>query len=213
MGIAERKEREFQRREDEILTAARRLLSRDDWRSVTIEEIAQAAEIGKGTVYKHFPSKEDLYARLACDFRSGLLARLRKIPASLPVMERLRLMIHTFWAHHFEQGRSQHLIHYCERQDFLNHITEESRSRILELDQALGALLEDVVRQGQEEGVIDPGKPVGLTLFGPHAALAGAVRLVQSGRAAPADPEACLAEITAFILAGLAGGRRASHPN
>ena len=58
MSIHDRKAREFQRREEDILKAALALSNRDDWQAVTIEQIAQKAEIGKGTVYKHFPSKD-----------------------------------------------------------------------------------------------------------------------------------------------------------
>ena len=63
MGISERREREFQRREGEILDAALELFSADDWQSVTIDQIARRAEIGKGTVYLHFASKDEIYAR------------------------------------------------------------------------------------------------------------------------------------------------------
>ena len=51
MGIQERKERVFKGREKEILQAALRLFDGDDWQLVTIERIAQEAEIGKGTVF------------------------------------------------------------------------------------------------------------------------------------------------------------------
>ena len=60
------KAREFQRREDELLQAALEVSNCDDWQTVTIEQIAQKAEIGKGTVYKHFAAKGDMYARLQC---------------------------------------------------------------------------------------------------------------------------------------------------
>ncbi len=93
MGIAERKERDFKRRERDILQAALRLFDDEGWQLVTIERIAQEAEIGKGTVYLHFPSKEDIYGRLALDFFRQLLARLQHIDSALPVLERLRAAI------------------------------------------------------------------------------------------------------------------------
>ena len=59
-----RKAREFQRRELEILEAARELFEKQDWLTVTIQQISDQAEIGKGTVYKHFATKDEIYARL-----------------------------------------------------------------------------------------------------------------------------------------------------
>ena len=89
MGIPERKERDFRRREQDILAAAIALFDRDDWLNVTIDEIAQRAEIGKGTVYLHFPSKESIYARLALDFSHELLERMREVATEVPPLERL----------------------------------------------------------------------------------------------------------------------------
>ncbi len=64
MGIAERKAREFERREREILEAAFTLFMEKGPEVVTNEMIARASEIGKGTIYKHFKSKSDIYAVL-----------------------------------------------------------------------------------------------------------------------------------------------------
>ncbi|MCP4020960.1 MAG: TetR/AcrR family transcriptional regulator [Desulfobacteraceae bacterium] len=64
MGIAERKAREFERREREILNAAFKLFMEKGPDAVTNEMIARASEIGKGTIYKHFKSKNDIYAVL-----------------------------------------------------------------------------------------------------------------------------------------------------
>ena len=47
-------------REDAILDAANRLLARYGYRKMTVDDLAQEAGIGKGTVYLHFKSKEDV---------------------------------------------------------------------------------------------------------------------------------------------------------
>jgi AcrR family transcriptional regulator len=45
---------------DAVLDAAERLFEHFGYRKTTVEEIAQEAKIGKGSVYLHFASKEDL---------------------------------------------------------------------------------------------------------------------------------------------------------
>jgi AcrR family transcriptional regulator len=53
-----------------ILNAARTVFSRGGYASVSVDEVAAEAGIGKGTVYLYFKSKEDLYlAALARDIR------------------------------------------------------------------------------------------------------------------------------------------------
>ncbi len=207
MGIHERKEREFQRREQEILDAALSLFTRDDWQAVTIEEIAQASEIGKGTIYKHFPSKEDIYARLALDFNRRLLERLRSIDPGLDVLDRLRAVIREFWHFHLQSKDSHSLVQYCEREDFRRNIGEETRLEIEQLDQELNVLITALVVEGTEQGLFPRNKPMHHLLFGAQAALFGAIRMVWGGCAVTGDPDEYLREITDFIVAGLTNGR------
>ncbi|MCB1056515.1 MAG: TetR/AcrR family transcriptional regulator [Acidobacteria bacterium] len=49
-------------REGEILDAARCIFSRRGFEAATIQEVAEAAGIAKGTVYLYFKSKDELYA-------------------------------------------------------------------------------------------------------------------------------------------------------
>lgn len=58
---ATRKEREKRARELEILKAARELFLAKGFRETTLDEIAHAAEFGKGTLYNYFSSKEELF--------------------------------------------------------------------------------------------------------------------------------------------------------
>lgn len=71
-----RKVREFRRREQEILTAALRLFLEQGEDSVTVEMIADEVGIGKGTIYKHFKSKAEIYLRLMLDYERDLAALL-----------------------------------------------------------------------------------------------------------------------------------------
>ena len=60
----DRKKREFQRREQEILDVTEHMLSGTDGESVTVEKIAMAVGIGKGTIYKHFRTKHEIISKL-----------------------------------------------------------------------------------------------------------------------------------------------------
>jgi AcrR family transcriptional regulator len=60
MGIKERKEREKRMRKDSILKAAEKLFFRRGLDTITIEEIANEAELAKGTIYRYFKNKDEL---------------------------------------------------------------------------------------------------------------------------------------------------------
>jgi AcrR family transcriptional regulator len=58
--IQARKERERAAREELILDHAQRLLLRDGFQNLNLDELAEAVEYSKGTLYLHFKTKEDI---------------------------------------------------------------------------------------------------------------------------------------------------------
>ncbi len=79
---------------DAILDATDRLLARYGYRKMTVEDIAHEAGIGKGTIYLHFTSKEEVVLSHVDRIVERLKERLREIGSSgAPAAERLRLML------------------------------------------------------------------------------------------------------------------------
>jgi len=58
--IQARKERERAAREELILDHAQRILLRDGFQHLNLDELAEAVEYSKGTLYLHFKTKEDI---------------------------------------------------------------------------------------------------------------------------------------------------------
>lgn len=61
---SERKQREYEARREEILSAAEGLFSQNGFFKTSMAEIAEAAQFAMGTLYKFFKSKEDIYISL-----------------------------------------------------------------------------------------------------------------------------------------------------
>lgn len=61
MGIQERKEREKEQRRNLILDAAEKVFFSKGFDLATMDEIAEEAELSKGTLYLYFNNKEELY--------------------------------------------------------------------------------------------------------------------------------------------------------
>lgn len=55
---------EVRRTKERILAAAQEVFSQKGFHQATMDEIAERAEVGKGTLYRHFPSKESLFHQL-----------------------------------------------------------------------------------------------------------------------------------------------------
>ena len=67
---------------DAILDATDRLLARYGYRKMTVEDIAHEAGIGKGTIYLHFTSKEEIVLSHVDRIVDRVKQRLREIAAS-----------------------------------------------------------------------------------------------------------------------------------
>lgn len=61
MGIKERRAREKEQRKNSIIDAAEKVFFSKGMSQATMDEVAKAAELSKGTLYLYFKSKEDLY--------------------------------------------------------------------------------------------------------------------------------------------------------
>jgi AcrR family transcriptional regulator len=78
MGTGERREREKDRRRQEILDAARAIFFRNGFAATTMPEVARCAELAPGTLYLYFPSKDALYAELLVEGYDLLLGQLQR---------------------------------------------------------------------------------------------------------------------------------------
>ena len=62
-----RKEKEKEQRRNIILDVAQQLFFSKKYDEITIEEIANKAQLAKGTLYLYFKSKEELYSAVALE--------------------------------------------------------------------------------------------------------------------------------------------------
>src|SRR6201989_11434 len=79
---------------DAILDATDRLLALFGYRKMTVEDIAVEAGIGKGTIYLHFSSKEEVVLSHVDRTVAQLNQHLAEIARSkIPARERIRQML------------------------------------------------------------------------------------------------------------------------
>jgi len=64
VGLLERRGKEKDNRRKNILKSARSLFFTKGYTKVTVDEIAKSSELGKGSIYLYFNSKEEIYAQI-----------------------------------------------------------------------------------------------------------------------------------------------------
>ncbi|MBW0171127.1 MAG: TetR/AcrR family transcriptional regulator [Hydrogenophaga sp.] len=80
-------------REDAIVSAVNRLLAEKGFDAMTVDEVAAEVGIAKASLYKHFPSKEDLAAAAmvrVMDRARAFLDKLHDAPAGTRPIDQLK---------------------------------------------------------------------------------------------------------------------------
>ncbi|MFC3150939.1 TetR/AcrR family transcriptional regulator [Litoribrevibacter euphylliae] len=174
-----RKEREFQRREQEILTAATSLFKKDTWEDVTVSQIAEQAEIGKGTVYKHFSCKEDIYARLALNFHYQLMAVFKSIERNQDTLAFMRDAISESFRFYRKNTVCAKLSSYCKRVDFKQRISPTLRAEYESLDLEFESFFGSLLQTGIDDGTIK-SQPITHLMVGLEATFEGALSMMMN---------------------------------
>jgi AcrR family transcriptional regulator len=94
--IADRKPRsDAQRNRERILEVAKREFTRSG-ANASLEEIAKKAGVGPGTLYRHFPTREELLVAVYRSEMEKLAAAQRTLADTLPPVEALRAWLLLF---------------------------------------------------------------------------------------------------------------------
>ena len=134
---------------DAILDATDRLLARFGYRKMTVEDIAAEAGIGKGSVYLHFSSKEEVVLSHIDRIVDRLRERLKEIARSdATAAERLRLMLLTRVLFRFDS-----IQHYTQSlNDLLAVLRPGLLTRRAQYFEAEAQIFAQVLTAGREAG-------------------------------------------------------------
>jgi AcrR family transcriptional regulator len=190
----ERTEARREAARERIVRAAHALIARGGYREAQVAAVAAGAGVATGTVYRHFPSKADLFAEVfrRAPQREVDATRAAAEAAGAPASRRLAAAVETF-ARRALRGRR---LAWALLAEPVDPAVEVER---LAFRRAYASGFEDVLREGVAAGALAP-QNVELTA----AALVGALGEALVGPLSPVaddvDADALVADLIAFCL-------------
>lgn len=147
-------------REDAIVQAVNRLLSEKGFDLMTVDQVAAEVGIAKASLYKHFPSKEDLAAAAMVRVVGQAQAFLAGLPANAPPLDQLKAMVR--WMIRLQlAGEMPSLPHHNSslRTTLVNN--KAYVDGLMQVSDQLGGWIE----KAQQDGSLNPTLPPLLVLY------------------------------------------------
>lgn len=135
-----------------ILEAATELFAEKGFHHTTVEEIANLAGVGKGTVYEYFPSKKDVLRELlfvSIEYYFNLFPR--PVEGNLTLKEKLQNMTRLHFQFFMEHRDIARVVLYEHRQ-----ITEDLDPIMIEKERERITYVSELLDEGIHTGEIRP---------------------------------------------------------
>ena len=164
MGIQERKEREKERRRQQIIVAAKRVFSEKGFNKTTMEDIAKEAELSPGTRYLYFKNKEELYASLSLRILQYLHIRVTHVnkDAALSPEQKLSALIEAMYdVYDFDPLTIINMFH-LQSSETLKHLSESLLEEIKQLSQKSIGAIAKIFEEEMQKGIYVDRHPVAL---------------------------------------------------
>lgn len=182
MGIHERKQREKERRRQEIIEAARLVFSSKGFNSATMEEIASEAELSPGTLYLYFKNKEELHTSLSIDILNHLGTKLQKVVDQEISVERKIEEFRDVFINVYESDPNILInLFHLQSGETLQNLSDEVMKQLKKYSTQAHRPIIAVVKEGIESGMFIDEHPVALADL-LWASYAGIVLWVDSKR-------------------------------
>ena len=152
------KEKQRQERETLILQAAEEVLMEKGYYETSIDEIAARVGIAKGTVYLHFPSKEDLVIAI---FERDMQQLLQYIDSTMSSALTARGKLEAIFdlMHGGIISKRMQLLYSISNGAGLRHLLVEKKGCLREIWDQLSARLNSLLEEGKAAGEFDSSLP------------------------------------------------------
>jgi TetR/AcrR family transcriptional regulator len=180
MSIADRREREKQMRRESIIDAAEKIFFVKGVAASTMDEIADTAELSKGTIYLYFKTKEDLYVGIVERCMHQLIDMFRKATESASTgLEKVKGMGRALFAFYEEcPCHFSALFYHHESIPVAIDLDDPRLKPLVEDTNTMAGISFEAIRAGISDGSIRPDVDPKKASFALYSMLLGLIRMV-----------------------------------
>ena len=156
MGIKERKERERERRRQQIIVAAKRVFTRKDFNQATMEDIAREAEVSPGTIYLYFKNKDELFVSLSLRILQFLCIRIEHLNSedSTDAQAKINKLMEVMYdVYDFDRSNFLSIFH-LKSDNILRNLSPKMIAEITRLLKKSMSEIASIFKDGIEKGII-----------------------------------------------------------
>jgi AcrR family transcriptional regulator len=164
-------------RQARIERAAEQVFALRGVSAATVDDIARHAGVGKGVVYVHFESKEQLYLTLAVSSLEELVGKLEAVPMTGTGFERTRAVLETYARYSISDPAKFCLAGAWLTPDWQFPSAEPLAASYAEFVKRALQLAVEVFEFGKRDGSIHPHLDTQLTILQALAGMHGVVAL------------------------------------
>ena len=160
MVTAERRKREKQARRQSILDAARDVFLDRGISATTVDEIAERAELSKGTIYQYFKSKEELCLTLLVEAKRQLHDALKEeLDSQAHPLDQIMQLARAYHGFYLRRPDYFRLLFVLEHQSYRGQVAAELQAQWTALGREGLEIVADVIRRGCAQRFIRPVDP------------------------------------------------------
>jgi AcrR family transcriptional regulator len=143
-----------------ILEAGREIFFRDGFEAANLDEVAQRAGVAKGTIYRHFESKAELYVAVLAQNADLFVERMRQtVDPTLPADEQIRRTGFFYFKHYTENREYFRIFWALENQRLIGELPDALVRTVTDVWKRCLRILADEIDQGIKQGVFLPCDP------------------------------------------------------
>ncbi len=139
-----------------ILDAAREVFFRDGFMLANLDEVAQQAGVAKGTLYRYFESKADLYVAVLAENGKAFTDKMREVAGQDQSSMENVLAIADFYLDHWLHHSDYFQIFWAvDNESLIGGLPKEALAEVSKLWESSLSILNDVIQQGVDRGELE----------------------------------------------------------